>query len=217
MPPAIPRWQRIVEAITTRQRFVLSSHARPDGDSIGSQLAMAYALRALGKDVSVVNSDAAPAAADGVSRRAGDRDRRPGGRRVRRRDHHGVQRPRANRGRGPRSVLRDQHRSPSGQLRLRPDQLVRRERRRLRRDGLRRDRRARGPAVARDRHARLPGDPHRHRIVPLLRHLAPDVRHLPRGAARRRRSGARGAQRLRQQQHGAAADARRGAERHAGG
>lgn len=50
----------IVEAIGRGQRFVLSSHARPDGDSIGSQLAMAYALRALGKDVVCVNRDAAP-------------------------------------------------------------------------------------------------------------------------------------------------------------
>jgi len=50
----------IVDAIRSRQRFVLSSHARPDGDSIGSQLAMAYALRALGKEVTVVNADAAP-------------------------------------------------------------------------------------------------------------------------------------------------------------
>ena len=52
---------RIREAIRSRQRFVITSHARPDGDSIGSQLAMAYALRALGKDVEVVNQDAAPA------------------------------------------------------------------------------------------------------------------------------------------------------------
>jgi bifunctional oligoribonuclease and PAP phosphatase NrnA len=52
--------QTIVDAIRARQRFVLSSHARPDGDSIGSQLAMAYALRALGKDVICVNKDAAP-------------------------------------------------------------------------------------------------------------------------------------------------------------
>ena len=51
--------QQIVGAIRSRQRFVISSHARPDGDSIGSQLAMAYALRALGKDATVVNSDAA--------------------------------------------------------------------------------------------------------------------------------------------------------------
>ena len=53
--------RQIAEAIRARQRFVLSSHSRPDGDSIGSQLAMAAALRALGKDVTVVNSDAAPA------------------------------------------------------------------------------------------------------------------------------------------------------------
>jgi phosphoesterase RecJ-like protein len=51
--------QEIVDAIRARQRFVLSSHSRPDGDSIGSQLAMAYALRAMGKDVSVVNLDRA--------------------------------------------------------------------------------------------------------------------------------------------------------------
>src|SRR5436190_16770840 len=53
--------QRIVDAIRARRRFVLSSHSRPDGDSIGSQLAMAYALRELGKEVRIVNSDRAPA------------------------------------------------------------------------------------------------------------------------------------------------------------
>jgi phosphoesterase RecJ-like protein len=55
-----PELAWIVDAIRTRQRFVLSSHARPDGDAIGSQLAMAYALRALGKEVRIVNSDPAP-------------------------------------------------------------------------------------------------------------------------------------------------------------
>ncbi len=56
-----PDMLRIVEAIHARRRFVISSHAKPDGDSIGSQLAMAYALRALGKDVVIVNTDRAPA------------------------------------------------------------------------------------------------------------------------------------------------------------
>jgi bifunctional oligoribonuclease and PAP phosphatase NrnA len=56
-----PELQQIVDAIRARQRFVISSHSRPDGDSIGSQLAAAYALRALGKVVTVVNSDPAPA------------------------------------------------------------------------------------------------------------------------------------------------------------
>ena len=50
----------IVRLVHDRQRFVISSHARPDGDAIGSQLAMAYALGALGKDVRVVDRDAAP-------------------------------------------------------------------------------------------------------------------------------------------------------------
>jgi phosphoesterase RecJ-like protein len=50
----------ICDAIHARRRFLISSHARPDGDSIGSQLAMAYALEALGKEVRIVNADPAP-------------------------------------------------------------------------------------------------------------------------------------------------------------
>jgi phosphoesterase RecJ-like protein len=50
----------IVDEIRRRQRFVITSHARPDGDAIGSSMAMAYALRHLGKDVRVVSRDAVP-------------------------------------------------------------------------------------------------------------------------------------------------------------
>jgi phosphoesterase RecJ-like protein len=60
MTPLPPEIALIVDAIRSRQRFVLSSHARPDGDSIGSQLAMAYALRDMGKHAELVNFDAAP-------------------------------------------------------------------------------------------------------------------------------------------------------------
>lgn len=53
-----------LEAIRTEvargRSFLLTSHARPDGDSIGSQLAMAFALRALGKRVRIVNRDQPP-------------------------------------------------------------------------------------------------------------------------------------------------------------
>jgi bifunctional oligoribonuclease and PAP phosphatase NrnA len=52
---------RIAGEIRERQRFVLSSHVRPDGDAIGSQLAMAFALWQLGKEVRLVNRDQAPA------------------------------------------------------------------------------------------------------------------------------------------------------------
>jgi len=51
---------RIADEIRRRERFVLSSHVRPDGDAIGSQLAMAFALWQLGKQVRLVNRDAPP-------------------------------------------------------------------------------------------------------------------------------------------------------------
>jgi bifunctional oligoribonuclease and PAP phosphatase NrnA len=50
----------VAREILKRQRFVISSHVRQDGDAIGSQLAMAYALRALGKDVRIVNATVPP-------------------------------------------------------------------------------------------------------------------------------------------------------------
>jgi bifunctional oligoribonuclease and PAP phosphatase NrnA len=50
----------VAAAIRVRRRFVLTSHVRPDGDAIGSQLAMAFALRHLGKEVRLVNRDAPP-------------------------------------------------------------------------------------------------------------------------------------------------------------
>jgi phosphoesterase RecJ-like protein len=54
-----PEIKQITAELHARQRFVISSHSRPDGDSIGSQLAMAFGLRALGKHVTVVNLDPA--------------------------------------------------------------------------------------------------------------------------------------------------------------
>ncbi len=42
------------------QSFVLISHVRPDGDAIGSQLALGYALIAAGKNVRLINEDGLP-------------------------------------------------------------------------------------------------------------------------------------------------------------
>ena len=50
---------RIVHHIVNGQRFVLSSHQRPDGDAIGSAVGLALALSALGKQAQVV-MDAVP-------------------------------------------------------------------------------------------------------------------------------------------------------------
>lgn len=54
--------RRISEELTRRSRFLITSHARPDGDSIGSQVAIAAALRGMGKTVRMVNRDAPPPA-----------------------------------------------------------------------------------------------------------------------------------------------------------
>lgn len=51
----------VAAALAKGSSFVLSSHARPDGDSVGSQLALTHALRALGKTVRIVNHDSPPA------------------------------------------------------------------------------------------------------------------------------------------------------------
>ncbi len=51
----------IAEVLRTRQRFVVISHARPDGDALGCTLAMALCLRQLGKDVTAWNEDGVPA------------------------------------------------------------------------------------------------------------------------------------------------------------
>ncbi len=50
----------ICREVRQRRSFLLTSHARPDGDSIGSQLAMAFALDAMGKQVRIINADPAP-------------------------------------------------------------------------------------------------------------------------------------------------------------
>jgi bifunctional oligoribonuclease and PAP phosphatase NrnA len=50
----------VLKAIRARQRFVVTSHARPDGDGIGSALACAQILRVMGKDAEVVMYDGVP-------------------------------------------------------------------------------------------------------------------------------------------------------------
>ena len=55
-----PQLRQVLEALETRSRFVIASHARPDGDATGSQLALAFALRHLGKHVRVVSRDPPP-------------------------------------------------------------------------------------------------------------------------------------------------------------
>src|SRR6195256_1099109 len=52
--------KEVLKHIEQRNRFVLTSHARPDGDAIGSALAGRQILRAMGKEADVVLRDGVP-------------------------------------------------------------------------------------------------------------------------------------------------------------
>lgn len=53
-------WRPFVEIVRGHKSFVLTSHMRPDCDAIGSELALALALRSLGKEARIVNGDTVP-------------------------------------------------------------------------------------------------------------------------------------------------------------
>ncbi len=50
----------VLRHIEQRDRFVLTSHARPDGDAVGSALACCQILRSMGKEAEVVLRDGVP-------------------------------------------------------------------------------------------------------------------------------------------------------------
>ena len=50
----------VAQTLAGRQSFILTSHARPDGDAIGSQLALGLALEQIGKSVQFVGRDPVP-------------------------------------------------------------------------------------------------------------------------------------------------------------
>src|SRR6266446_8558909 len=52
--------KEVLKEIEQRSRFLLTSHARPDGDAIGSALACCQVLRAMGKEAKVVLRDGVP-------------------------------------------------------------------------------------------------------------------------------------------------------------
>jgi len=52
--------EKVLQEIEQRRRFLVTSHARPDGDAIGSALALAQILRKMGKSAQVVMGDSVP-------------------------------------------------------------------------------------------------------------------------------------------------------------
>lgn len=61
LSPAWDRWQSVRQAIYDNQSFVISTHINPDGDAIGSQMALYFILKRLGKSAALINQDPVPA------------------------------------------------------------------------------------------------------------------------------------------------------------
>jgi phosphoesterase RecJ-like protein len=53
-------WSPLHDLIETHDRFLVTTHVRPDGDALGSEVGMAGLLRQKGKDVRVVNASPTP-------------------------------------------------------------------------------------------------------------------------------------------------------------
>src|SRR5512135_2868384 len=53
-------WTPLADLIETHDRFLVTTHIRPDGDALGSEVGMVGLLRQMGKDVRVVNVSHTP-------------------------------------------------------------------------------------------------------------------------------------------------------------
>ena len=52
--------EKIAEALRRHDKFVVSTHVNPDGDAIGSCLALKWMLDAMGKTAWVINPESTP-------------------------------------------------------------------------------------------------------------------------------------------------------------
>ena len=50
----------ILSIINEKKRFLITSHLDPDGDSLGSQIALYHALRGMGKEAAIINQGVMP-------------------------------------------------------------------------------------------------------------------------------------------------------------
>ena len=65
---ATERMQAILDVLRQGKRFLVCSHARPDGDAVGSMLAMGMLLEQLGKRADLVTADRIPNSHRGLPR-----------------------------------------------------------------------------------------------------------------------------------------------------
>src|SRR4051812_11569402 len=55
-----PPFDEIIRAVNTHDNFMVVAHVGPDGDAIGSGLALKFALEGLGKKAVVISQDGVP-------------------------------------------------------------------------------------------------------------------------------------------------------------
>src|SRR5437763_7134733 len=53
-------WTRLADLMERHDRCLVTTHVRPDGDALGSEVGLAGLLRLKGKDVRVVNASLTP-------------------------------------------------------------------------------------------------------------------------------------------------------------
>ncbi|WP_411827949.1 DHH family phosphoesterase [Luteolibacter sp. AS25] len=54
------KFAEIGKILSENESFLLMSHVRPDGDAIGSEIALGFSLKAMGKTVYMINEDGVP-------------------------------------------------------------------------------------------------------------------------------------------------------------
>ena len=163
----------IAERIKASKRIAITSHLRPDGDSLCTALALALMSGLLGKEADDRQQRSDASALLRLPRPGRDPHRPDPGGGFRHRRPPRVRRRLPVRPGGPRRGLQDQHRPPSLQLALRRHQLDRSRSPRRRRDGLRSRRSSRRPAHARDRREPLLRHRLGYRLVPVLQYDLP--------------------------------------------
>jgi phosphoesterase RecJ-like protein len=52
--------ESVCRVLREKDRFLIACHENPEGDAIGSELALALALRKMGKTATVLNADPVP-------------------------------------------------------------------------------------------------------------------------------------------------------------
>lgn len=53
----MPNWKRFKSLLADSSKILISAHRDPDGDALGSELALCFALEKLGYEVTIMNSD----------------------------------------------------------------------------------------------------------------------------------------------------------------